>query len=185
MELLEKLRMSMDNATIEELNITTQSYEIESRNDASYFLKKYKDIMDEQDKIIMCAREERQRYLDQIESWEQAELKKFQEDLNYIIPLLEEFAKKELAGSSKRSLSLPFGSIGFRKQVPKYKYDEEVIIQQLKEIKPGLVKEKIEESIDKVALKKQGTIIDGKFFIGNTAIQGIDIEIPEDKFEIR
>ena len=52
--------------------------------------------------------------------------------IEFLERCLKSFAIKELEGSKKKSIKLPYGTLSFKKQQDKYEYSEELIMDWLK-----------------------------------------------------
>jgi hypothetical protein len=123
-----------------------------------------------------------------VNQWRQQELDKRQRDIDYISNLLRAFAEEELKNNKgkTKSISLPYGSIGFKKQQDKYEYDEEALLAFLKEDKELEKKYvKYKPSPDKTALKKDGEAKNGKLYLGDTNVPGVTVTPQEEKFEVK
>ena len=101
---------------------------------------------------------------------------------------LEDFARRELENSNKKSIKLPSGTISIKKQQPHYNYQDDTILEWLQEYCPDLVKTVIPEpkhSIDKKELKKRTVIDEGVLYLNGIEVPGVIVEIREDKFEVK
>jgi phage host-nuclease inhibitor protein Gam len=177
----------MDDIEIQNLNIEDpEQFHIVSREQANYFIKKIKDAQNEIDEVNKTASVELAKTTERINDWRQKETNKRQRDIDYISTLLEEFARKELEESEgkAKSISLPNGAIGFRKQQPKFDYDDTVVLDNLK--KNNLDKFiNIVPSINKKELKKEAVIKNDKLYINDVELEGITVTSLEDKFEVK
>jgi phage host-nuclease inhibitor protein Gam len=186
-DFLEDLENYVDNAEILALNIVDpEQFKIVSREQANYFVKKLKESQNEMSKVNNTADYSISETTTRVNEWREIELRKRQRDIDYISTLLETFAIEELANSNgkTKSISLPFGSIGFRKQQPKYEYEDAALLKSLED-------NKLESYItrkpvtNKAELKKQATVKEGKLYINGIELEGVTVTAIDDKFEIK
>ena len=120
-----------------------------------------------------------------IETWEQSELKKVQGSKEFFNGLLLQYAAEQRANDPKFKLSTPYGKLGYRKQQPKWSYDEAAVLKFLEENNiEDLIR--VKKEIDKATLKKSVKVMDGKAVIADTGevIEGINIIEQEDALKI-
>jgi hypothetical protein len=84
-----------------------------------------------------------------------------------------------------KSVSTPFGKVGFRKQQPKWNYDDQKLVAFLNENELyDFVR--VKEEPMKAEIKKHFKVEDGRVYDENgQQVEGITVEIPEDKLEIK
>jgi hypothetical protein len=185
-DFLSRLHDFMDDQEIQEMKIENpETFKIASRDQANYFLKKLKDLHNEKAKIGSAADFEIKKTTDSVNKWRTKEIGKLQNDEDYITGLLNEFTLAELQDSSKKSISLPYGSLGFKKQQPKFEYDDAVLLAFLKSHINQLVTVKTVESPNKVELKKMADIKDGGLYLDGVQVLGVTVQNQEDKFEVK
>ena len=174
------------NLNIEENKIADNSFKIETKEQANFFIKQVLDARAQIVEIQNTANDMLLREQSKIERWMNKETNKIQNSIDYMSGLLQNFTEEELAktNNKKKSISLPNGSIGFKKQQNKFEYDDKVILAYLQDTK----KEQYINYKPTVAhseLKKDGTVVVGSLIIDNEPIPGITI-IPQDpKFEVK
>ena len=100
-----------------------------------------------------------------------------------------DFAKKELEGTSKRSVPLIAGKLQFRKASPEYVYDKDnkqMTIDFLKAHKDTskIVSSKTTEDYDKNALKKLCQIKNGKLYLGDEVVPAISVTERQEEFKV-
>lgn len=183
---LNDLQDFMDSEEVQELNIDTegQHFKITSREQAGFFIRKVQEVREEAEQINAAAKKELDRLAAKITTWQEKEIARCANAESYIMSLLENFAEEELAGSDKRSLKLPFGTLGFRKQQDKYEYDDKTLLEFLEENKLETYIQR-KPSPKKADLKKVGMVKDGSLYVDGVLIKGITITPQEDKFEIK
>ena len=123
-----------------------------------------------------------------LEQFEMKEIEKVKRRQQYYIRALEDFTRRELEGSNKKSIKLPNGTLAIKKQQPHYEYADEQFIEWAESYFPELIKVTIPEpkkTIDKKELKKRSFIDDGMLFIDGLEVQGVSVEEREEKFEVK
>lgn len=184
-DFLTELRSFMDESEVSELNINMEEgFRITSREQAGFFIRKLQEVRAEAEQINNTANGELKRLSDRVNVWREKELKKLEGTLIYLTDLLRSFTESELEGTNKRSLALPFGTLGFRKQQDKYEYDDAQLLTFLEEQKlESYIQRK--PSPKKADLKKNGVVKDGKLFIDGVEVSGITITVQEDAFDVK
>lgn len=171
------------------LNIDESSdFLINDRHQADYFIRQSKQCDLDIEDIKAYVEEERKRYLALLDDYLNEQVQAIEKRKKFYDDALEVFVRRELDGSSKRSMKLPHGTLALKKQQPHYVYTEADILDWAKEVFPELVKVTTPEpkvSIDKKMLKEQGTIIDGVLYINGERVPGVEIEIRDDAFNIK
>lgn len=185
-DFISDLRGFMDDLEVQELNIVNDdSFKITSRDQANYFVRKVMDLKTQEQEVIMTAKQEAERLLGLIMQWQEKELSTIHTGMDYFNGLLREYAESELNGTKKRSIKLPFGTLAFRTQQPKFNYDEETLKAYLQSLQSDLVEEKVEYKVNKTELKKRAMVIDGKLMLNGQVVDGVSIEMLDDKFEVK
>lgn len=185
-DFISELRGFMDDVEIQDLNITQEdSFRITSRDQANYFVRKVMDLKNQEQEIIMTAKQEAERLLGMIKQWEEKELSTIHSGMDYFNGLLREYAESELDGTKKRSIKLPFGTLQFRAQQPKFNYDDDTLKTYLQGLSSDLVEEKVEYKVNKTELKKRAMVVDGKLMLDGKVVDGVTIETLDDKFEVK
>ena len=163
-------------------------YLINDKHQADYFIKLSKECEEEIEQIQQYIKEEKDRLIHHLEQFEMKEIEKVKSRQQYYTRALEDFTRRELEGSSKKSIKLPNGTLSIKKQQPHYEYSDEQFIEWAESYFPELVKVTIPEpkkTIDKKELKKRSFIDDGMLFIDGLEVQGVSVEERDDKFEVR
>jgi phage host-nuclease inhibitor protein Gam len=185
-DFLEGLHDYMDEEEIKELNIQDMdTFQIKNKEQANYFIKKIMDVRSEASNINHIADTEITKTKIRVDAWREKELNKLARDEEYITNLLEIFAAKELEGAKKKSLSLPYGSIGFRAQQPEYTYDDKTLLEFLLGHEEYAKFINYKPSTNKTDLKKTATVKDGKLYIDGIEIPGVTVTERDPKFEVK
>ena len=162
--------------------VNDERFSINDESQANWALRKIKQLQDEKEKNISLANAE----IEKIEEWLNSMNDQVQQSIDYFQSLLAEYAMEQRKNNPKfKSLKLPNGRIGFRKQQPKWNYDNDKLIEVLKTSKrTDLIR--IKEELDKAAIKKAFVVADDKVINPDTGevVEGIAIEQREDAFNV-
>lgn len=162
--------------------IERESFTVESDEQANWALRKIKQHQEQKKENIALAEVE----IEKIEMWLQQENEKAQHSIDYFQSLLAEYALKKREKNPRfKSIKLPNGALRFRKQQPKFKYDDETLVQSLKQVnREDLVR--VKEMPDKTGVKKAFVVNGDKLINPETGevIKGVEVEHREDKFEV-
>nr|OQX98831.1 MAG: hypothetical protein B6I27_01950 [Erwiniaceae bacterium 4572_131] len=188
-DFLKDLHEFIDAEEQQELGLINdnKTFFITNKQQAGYYIRKFKELTEENNKIKETAEEERNKVVSKINAWEENLLNSNNKKIEYFKNLLEIFAQSELEGQKTKLLKLPFGTLQFKKQQNKYNYKDDVLlsfIQSQKELEKYL-KHIEKTTIDKAKLKKSGVIKNNKLYINDIEIKGIDIETKKDNFIIK
>lgn len=160
-----------------------EGFKIESIEQANYFARRLREIREEKSEAETAAKEQLDAYKERVERWLSSIVSPLEYEEERLLAMLEEFAETKLNGSSKRSLKLIEGTLQFRKQQPKFEYNEEVLLDYAQSQLPQFIKTK--PSVDKADLKKNVKIKDGKAYIGDSLVPGITVTELPDKFDVK
>lgn len=162
--------------------VTNDSFKVTDDSSANWTLRKIKQLQDQQKENNSLAEAE----IEKINAWADSENEKAQRDIDYFQGLLAEYALKKREENPKfKSMKLPNGAIKFRKQQPKFNYDDETLTKSLKKSgRTELIK--IKKSPDKTAIKKTFVVQGERLVDPETGefIEGVTIEHREDKFSV-
>lgn len=187
--LFENMIAEMDNeelATYVEEQQDSESFEIESVMQADFFIRKYKELAAEKKEFERIAKEKLEFEKNKVEAWLEKHNKQINTSLEYIEKLLKSYAIENIdTTSKKKSISLPEGIIGFRKQQDEYAYENDVIADYLRTINDSRFFIPVEPKLDIKTLKKTGKAVDGKFYLNDRLVPGITVTPREDKFEVK
>lgn len=159
-----------------------ESFTVKDDSQANWALRKIKQMNDQIEQNNALAQAE----IDKIEQWNQSENEKAQSSIDYFQGLLAEYAMKKKAEDPKfKSLKLPNGRIGFRKQQPKWNYDDETVLEALKKANMNDFIN-VKESPRKADIKKAFDVAGSQVVCPDTGliIEGITIEEQPDKFNV-
>lgn len=163
--------------------IEDESFEIKDEQQANWALRKIKQHQEQKEKNTEIAVEE----ITKIEEWLKTVNDSAQDSIDYFQGLLGKYAMEQRESNPDfKSMKLPNGNIGFRKQQPKWNYDDKKLVEYLKENEETeLIR--VKEEPNKSAIKKLFIVQDGKVINPGTGevVEGVEVEERQDKFEVK
>ncbi|MFX3617949.1 MAG: host-nuclease inhibitor Gam family protein [Sporolactobacillus sp.] len=170
---------SLQDFLDEQQGITKPGFMINDDKKADWALKKLSSIRAQQAKVAKDAQEE----ISQIEKWKTEQTERLEKDAEFFISQLISYATIIRSENPEfKSLPLPHGKIGFRKQQPQWAFDQKIAVEGLKAAGyQDLIR--IREEPDKAAAKKKLAFANGKAIdkLTGEIIPGITVEEREDK----
>jgi phage host-nuclease inhibitor protein Gam len=162
--------------------VNSESFVIDTEEKANWALRKIRSLQEKKKDNITLAEAE----VAKIDTWLETVNEKVTNDIDYFVQMLTIFALKRRDQDPKfKSLKLPYGKIGFRKQQPKWEYDDSKLLAALKS--SGLDELiRIKEEPDKVAIKKQ-LKVSGEFAVNPDSgemIDGITVKHRDDDIKV-
>jgi len=186
-DILDSLFDEITEAEVKELGIEIENERFAITNDeqANFFLRRLQEIRSEKDKINTTCNNEIERFVAKVNNFRAKEILSLENTENYFSALLESYAKKQLEGSKKKSLKLPFGTMSFKKGQRKMVYDDEALMEFIKNNNLNdFIRTK--EEINKAVLKKAISINDdGLAILNGQTVDGITTTPPETSFSIK
>lgn len=187
-ELMEDLLSEIDEQETKELYLDqVQDRGITNDDQADFFIRRYKALVDTCCNINDAADRKISDYETKVEAWRESQLKNYQYTLEYIRGMLEAYTRTRLEGSKKKSVKLIEGSIGFIKQQPVYEHDDDQLREYLKTISNGdKYLQQVPPKVKWGELKKKGSLDDdGVFRVNGTAVPGVKVTQRPDKFGVK
>lgn len=186
-DILESLFDEITEAEVKELGIEIENdrFAITSDEQANFFLRRLQEVRSEKDKINQTCNNEIERFTTKVNNFRAKEILSLENTENYFNGLLEEYAKKQLEGSKKKSLKLPFGTMSFKKGQRKMVYEDETLMNF---IKNNSLNDfiRIKEEINKSELKKAVAISeDGTVTLNGTIVEGVTTLPGEESFTVK
>lgn len=153
-----------------------EKFEIKDLVQANWALRKISAYHNKLKEVKGLANEEKFR----IECWEQNETESINKGIEFFEALLQEFLLENRKVDPKFKVSTPYGKVSTRKQQAKWEYEDNVVLEYLKNIE---AKEfiRIKEELNKADLKKVVTVDNGKAIYEGVALPGIAILEQPDK----
>lgn len=155
-----------------------QRFRIDSLDSLNWALRKLSALEAKRKENEALAKKEYER----IKAWEEKMTKDIEEHKQFFTSLIEEYARSQRTADPKWKASTPYGKVGFRKQQPKWMYDEQKALESVETA--GLDKfVRVKKELDKTALKASVKVLeDGRVLDTETGlfIDGITVaEQPE------
>jgi phage host-nuclease inhibitor protein Gam len=163
-----------------EETIICEEFTVDDQEKANWALRKLRSLQEKKLANEELANKEKAK----IDAWLNEVNSQLDQDIEYFQGLLTAYAIRLRQEDPKfKSIKLPNGKFGFRKQQPKWQYDDRKLLEYLKLNNLNeLIRTK--EEVDKSKLKKLVQIVNGQA-IDPEAGEVIDrITIVEDKFKI-
>lgn len=163
---------------------TENAPRIDSQQKANYFIKVIGARQKEIDEINEVCDEEIAKTTKRVNSFRESRVSSLVNEIEFIKGMLQNYAAHELANSKKKSIKLPYGTIGYKKQQTKWDYNDDELLNWAKKHAPELVKTDIKETVVKNDLKKS-VERDGELVkYNNTTVPGITLTDLPDKFNV-
>lgn len=188
---LSELERIMLMAEAEELNINDIESEdgilIRNNSDADFYIKLINRFRREIDEINEFVDAELERQVRLYESYREERLRPIENQIRFYEEALRTYTMNELADSNRKSIKLPNGTLAIRKQQPSYNYNEEEVMQFLKENElEQYITTKTTESLNKKDIKKDFIVNNNNQLVyNNKIVPGASVEFKDDKFEVK
>jgi phage host-nuclease inhibitor protein Gam len=188
---LSELERIMLMAEAEELNISDIESEdgilIRNNSDADFYIKLINRFRREIDEINEFVDAELERQVRLYESYREERLRPIENQIRFYEEALRTYTMNELADSNRKSIKLPNGTLAIRKQQPSYNYNEEEVMQFLKENElEQYITTKTTESLNKKDIKKDFIVNNNNQLVyNNKIVPGASVEFKDDKFEVK
>ena len=157
-------------------------YKVTDDKGANWALRKLKELKAKREEKEEQAKE----YIRDIEVWLEEECNSIDSDINYFEGLLTEYATEIKEQDPKlKTHKLPFGKLQFRKQRPKWVYDDYLLVKSVEGVGlDDLIK--VTKSVSKSNLKKMVEVVGNRVVNKETGeiIEGVIIEERGEKFTI-
>lgn len=125
--------------------------------------------------------------IERIENFRKQELENLQRSEGFFLGLINEYAQRRRAEDPKfKTEKTPYGSIGFRKQQPKWIYDEEKVVAYLNDNELyDFVR--VKEEPKKAEIKKHFKVLDDGRVIDpdGQEVEGITVEFLPDALDVK
>ncbi|WP_096435940.1 host-nuclease inhibitor Gam family protein [Alteribacter populi] len=166
----------------QEEGVNQDRFTVDNDEKANWVLRKMKQIEDKRMEDLALAQAE----IDKIESWMEQVNKQADNNRDYFQSMLAQYAfNKRMEDPKFKTLKLPNGKLAFRKQQPKWNYDNDKVVQALKEAGyEDLIK--VKEDPIKAEVKKKFAVHDDKVIDPDTGevLEGVSIEYRDDAFKV-
>lgn len=175
--------MELQEFLDQEENVNDESFKIDDEQKANWALRKIKQHQEQIKENNALAQAE----IDKIEAWNQQENDKAQQSIDYFQGLLAKYAMDKREQDPKfKSLKLPNGNIGFRKKPKKWNYQDDILLETLKQNQlTDFIR--VKEQPDKSQIKKAFEVVGDKVINPETGevLEGITVEDQEEDFSVK
>jgi phage host-nuclease inhibitor protein Gam len=187
LEFVEQLEMEQEGINVEE--ISNNTFSIQTKDQANFFLKKLEEVREQKQDVINAAELEIKKIQMRVEAWRDKEIKSIDGSEQYFVGLLEQFYLTENADieeNKRKKLKLPYGTVGYRKIPDKYNYDDDALLKYFKDNKLTQFI-RIKEEPNKADLKKSADVKvqDGHLYYKDKVVEGVEIVPQEPVFEVK
>ena len=185
-EFLKELEEFISEEEAKDLGLDPEADTIKIQNpgQADFFLRLLNQANAEIAYINTMCDTKIEKHNERVNRFRDEQLKGYDSQINYYTMLLQTYAESILT-DKKKSMKLPEGTIGIKKQADKIEYEEELVLDYLKKNHPEFIRTKVKEEIDKKTLKAEAEVVDGAYFIGGNEIEGIKVVPQPQKFYIK
>ena len=152
-----------------------EKFEVTADN-IGWTLRKYAELQKEKQTIHSTASFE----VDRIKAWEKKETDTVNESIVFFENLVNEYMQE----NDLKKIKNPYGTISYRKQQPKWVYDNNLAdILEKMELNKYL---RVKKEVDKTLLKKECKVVENKICTSDgELIQGVEIQQQEPKLTIK
>jgi phage host-nuclease inhibitor protein Gam len=178
-------------AEAEELDINIDDEEqgivIRNNTDADFYIKLINKLRQDKEELNAFIDAELERQVQLYERFREERNRPIDHQIAFYEEALRTYTMNELADSNRKSIKLPNGTLAVRKQQPVYNYDEEAVMEFLKENElEQYITTKTTESLNKKDIKKDFMVNNNnQLVINNQIVPGTSVEFREDKFEVK
>ena len=179
----------MMNAEKKEVKNNDEGFAVDDDNKATWCLRKIKHFKSKQEKNKELAEKqikEIEKEISEVEDWLDAENSKLENSIEFMESKLYLYAQQlREENPDLKTQKLPFGQLQFRTQRPKWKYDNDKLLDFAEKNYQDLIK--IKRSVDKRKLKSQAKIVRGKVIIEKTGevVEGVEVVERGEKFKVK
>lgn len=176
----ELLEMELEEAERTMRTTEGTKFKISDLDSANWAFRKLAAIERKRNEIKELANKE----IERIRQWQEQEEKGLNNSKEFFEGLLTEYFVRQKEVDPKFKISTPYGKVSSRKQQPKWNYDNDKVLNWLKENDTELIR--IKEEINKVELKKKYQIVGNEVVTEDGEIvEGITIENRPDSINIK
>lgn len=188
-DFMNELEEFMLAAELEELNIKLEEddirLEIKNKSEADFIIKQVNKLRQEKEEINKFVDQEIERQMKLYEEYRQSRLRPLDSQIAYYEESLKTFTLNEYNETGKKTIKLPNGSIGIKKQQPKYIYNDAEVLEflQQNELNEYI---RMKPELNKKDLKKNAIVnSNNELLINNQVVPGVVVIPQEDKFEVK
>jgi hypothetical protein len=180
MDVLFEMELQEIDEIMEEDTQEKERFRIENLEAANWAFRKLAAIERKRKEIQELANKE----IERIKAWQEREERGLDNSKEFFEGLLTEYFAREREKDPKFKISTPYGKVSARKQQPKWHYDEEKLIEWLKENNKDLLRVKYEP--DKNEIKRVYKVVGTNVVTDDGEIvEGITVEERPEKVTIK
>src|SRR5690625_2507636 len=175
--------MNLQDFLDEQERVNEKGFIVDNEQKANWALRKIKELQQEIEDNTRLAEKE----IDKIERWKTKQNEQLADSVLYFESLLNDYAARKRAEDPNfKSMSLPNGRIGYRKQQPRWNYDDETLLKYLERTElDELIR--VSKAPNKAEIRKQFEVVGDKVINTETGevVEGIDIVHRDEVFNVR
>jgi len=179
---MEQQKTSLHEFLDKQEEVEQEGFTIQDDQQANWALRKVRQFQQQQKENNALAESE----IEKIQEWNDQENTKAQHSIDYFQGLLARYAMDKRKDDPKfKTLKLPNGKIRFAKQQPKFNYNDDEIIDALKQSnRTDLINTK--ETPNKAEIKKRFEVNGNSLVDPETGeiIPGVSVEHRDEKFSV-
>jgi gas vesicle protein len=179
----------MLNAEKKVIRNKDEGFVVDDDNKATWCLRKIKHFKSKQEKNQELAEEqisEIEKEIKEVKEWLEAENSKLENSIEFMKSKLYLYAQQLREDNPDlKTHKLPFGQLQFRTQRPKWKYDNDRLLDFAEKKYQELIK--VKKSVDKRELKSKAKIVGGRVIIEKTGelVEGVEVVERGEKFKVK
>lgn len=189
--ILSELEEFMLAAEMEELqvkladDIEDNTLMIKNKSDADFYIRQINKLRKQKEEINEFVDGEVERQLKMYEEYRQKSLRPLDSQIAFYEEALKTFTLNEFEQTGKKSIKLPNGTIGIKKQQPKYIYNDEEVLSFLQENELNEYI-RMKPELNKKDLKKNAMVnSNNELVINGQTVPGVVVVPQDDKFEVK
>lgn len=188
---MDELEQFMLKAEVEELKVKlAEDVEedgtllVKNNSDADFYLRQINKLKEQKEEINKFVDQELERQMRLYQQYREDRMRPLDNQIAFYEEALRTFAMNEYAETNKKTIKLPNGTLSIRKQPPKYIYNDEEVLNFLKENNLNDYI-RVKEEVNKKDLKKATQINNNnQMMINGKEVPGVVVVPQDDKFEV-
>ena len=188
---MDELEQFMLKAEVEELKVKlAEDVEedgtllVKNNSDADFYLRQINKLKEQKEEINKFVDQELERQMRLYQQYREDRMRPLDNQIAFYEEALRTFAMNEYAETNKKTIKLPNGTLSIRKQPPKYIYNDEEVLNFLKENNLNDYI-RVKEEVNKKDLKKATQINNNnQMMIDGKEVPGVVVVPQDDKFEV-
>ena len=184
----EEIALELEKLESDEQDNEENGFRVDDDEKASWCLRKIRELKNKQsdhERLAERLISELQKEIQEIKHWRDKENDKIQNNIDFLETKLENYMHYLREDNPDlKTKNLPYGKLKFRAQRPKWKYDEERLLEFLQDNKPDMVR--VKKKPDKRNLKKVAAVSNGKAVLPDSGqiVEGVTVVDRPEKFKV-